>query len=311
MNKEKHHTSFSPYSEDETKRNVKINIKVSADNTNPKEMVQELANRFSDKQKYENEIYDIVELEKNEDEIRAIKMAQEGFNEFFSGLGLPIIEFDISKIHILSQQEFDEKINLIDQKQSAGKYAFGHIYCIRGDEFDNFLHKLVHELVHKSSFYFLSVDASLNETHIRQKQSGLSYNKGKNNHLFNGLNEAVTELITIDIWQIIAKNNNFQSEKEGLIHHVSYYPQIIVLEELLDNISNGDKEFKEEMMKDIYRANYNGNYSFLREFEKRHKGSIKILREMEDSNESALETAKKLKLKEAQERVTKIIKMKQ
>ena len=299
MFKEKSRVSFSPYSVDETKKNIKIAVSASTDDGSKSEkMAQKMAGYFSDV--YKNEVYGVVDLEKNQSEIEAIKMAQEGLNEFFNDLKLRGMQFDLSEIHILSEQEFDEKINLIDQKKSGGKYSFGHIYCIR-DEFINFLHKLVHELAHTFSFYYLSVDSSLDETHINMRQSGLSYSKNNDNHLFNGLNEAVTELITTEVLKKIVKNNNFKSkEKDELINTIDYYPQVLVLKELVDEISGEDDDFKEELMKKIYRGSYNGDYAFLKEFEKRHKGSIKILREMGTEDEHALEAVKKLHLKKAQ-----------
>lgn len=306
MRNEKSFVSFTPYSDEETKKNIKIKIDATAGTVlDSEELAQEMAEHYSNDYKKEN--YNVVELEKNNEEIKAIEMAQKGFDKYFDYLKLPRIKIDPNLIHILTKEEFDKSINSIYQTKAGGKFSYGHVYCIR-DKFSSFLHKLVHELVHNSSYYYLDINSSSDKTSVKMRQSGLTYTNNNEEHLFIGLNEATTELITLEILKIISDGNSFKKEEnDELINPVSYYPQILVLEGLLDEIAGEDKEFKNTVMINIYKANYNGNYDFLKEFEKRHNGSIKILREMKEGNESALDASKKLKLKKIQKIIEQLI----
>lgn len=278
---------FSPYPEEEGKKNVEIRINNSSEADNTSGKTQEIAKEFLDANMYKNESFNVHELEKNNEELEAIEMIQLGFNDFLEEYDLPKIDFNIENIHILSPEEYNEKFS-----DNDGSFAFGHVYCKRGDK-QYLLKTLVHELVHKTSFYRVDIEITDDNLYLDSKKSGLGINNNKK--IFAGLNEAITERIASDILERIAEQNDYsEEEKENLLDRVSYFPQIVLLMELISKISKEDEVDGDELFKSIVQGAYYGNHAFLKHFEKNQKGLTKILAEMGTEKADAVSVAKKI-----------------
>lgn len=284
--KKENFSHFYPYPEGEGKKNVEIRVN-NLSKKPTSEGTQEAVDMFLNAKEYNRE--DIIgsELEKNDEELKMIKIAQDGINDFLLEYGLTSINFDINNIHIFSDYIYEKKIG-----KTRGIFKHGHVYMRRSDE--EFLKTLVHELIHKTSFYRVDVDIEDEGLYFENTRTGLGMARGDNKK-FVGINEAITERIASDVLERIAEQNNYsEKDKEELLGTMSYIPQVTFLMELINKISKERGIESNQIFREIVQGMYFGKYTYLKEFEKKHKGISKILANIGLDKEDLIEASKKI-----------------
>ena len=307
MSIEKIHRSFAPYSSEgeDDKKNQTIKI-TSLNDEGATMRVNRATADFS--LHYKNNVFDVSDLEKTEEEKHMISMAQTAFDKLFEDMKLLPQKFKESEIHIVDENEYAEKIQDHGKEKTFGKFSFGHVYCIRGDRRE-FLRVLVHELAHKASYYGLAVNVGNAVYDIALRKTGLTSQGRGEKRLFEGMNEAVTELIAKDILRRICEDNNFSEEDKRylIMEMTSYLPQVLVVTGLTNKLADNDRYLAGKLLADFFRSYFNGDYSFFKEIEKKQSGATKIMREMGTKDEDALIAAKRLSLPESEKIIRKII----
>lgn len=268
-------------------------------NAETREAEEELRRKFEDMPA--PEMYDINSLEKSEFEKQAETEALEALNIFLTEIGLPAAKINTENIHIVSSEDYKEKIQ--DDPSERGKTIFRQVYIQRNPNEVSFLSDLTHEVAHAASATSVQIEQTVNKNettrNITLKRSGLSFrpDKSKDTINFEGINEAVTEMISLIIRNIMARTTKLIDgpEKKELKTRAAYGHLISLLEKLVDLVAETPDKIMETQT-ELCRNYITGTYSFFQKLEKIKPGANKLLLEMGKEKKDALRVAKKLGL---------------
>ena len=240
----------------------------------------------------------VDDLPKTDIERTLVAETSAAANEVLQGQGLPGSPISDARVHVLTDAEFEATIG----RGCRGKCAYGHVYLRRQDDLTNFAHELTHEIAHLISFLAIRVTAETRpdghrDLQILPRRSGLSLyglDPAEEDPLFNGLNEAVTEIIAHEIRAALAVSSKILSADgcQQLIKTWVYLPQIKLIWHLLDRLqaAGGDSDPGRELLQDYFA----GTSRFLNRLYAADPGALRLLRTMGTRASDAFGAADKL-----------------
>jgi len=258
------------------------------------------------------EVIDLEILEKNKEEKEAIQELNVIVGDFFEEAGFERLSLEEECVHIVSSESFDE-----NRKSSSSEAFFkdGHIYIPRTGNVVDFVCSLSHEMMHDFSYLKTKAGVKIKENDeivfVNIKRRGYGLHTAKHGTLGVGITEGMCELMTIPIRKRYVERNNIEGTEKEKMRRLSYYPQILVLEDVF-RILDGDNEEESDSYYKFIRGYLFGERDALSEISKKfiktgRKNGLKILFEMGGDSESAFETAKRLNLKNAEGEIGKFI----
>ena len=229
------------------------------------------------------------ELNKTPEQFRFIKDANAWIGREFTELEIedpPIVAQEL--IHYLPEEEYKKlgkrQSKTIGVSFSLENTAYVNISaCNRLQLFKTTLHEMIHLVSAKAVF----VDPK--KATISPYRIGYDVEHGKS--FFHGLNEAVVDKMTLEIlkknWGELEKSFSV-SEEETENNPVTYYHDyMLILETIIDDLSEHTKENPEEIWKDFKMGLLTGELMGLRKIERVYgKGGLRILSLMGQSNDS-------------------------
>lgn len=241
------------------------------------------------------------ELVPTEFERRATDEAQVAMTTILARLNLPRIEVPSSRIHILEDAEFREKISA----RAEGKTIFGHVYLRREEDRVSYCRILSHEFGHAASFYGLQVVQEADaprQPQMWERRAGLVFKpetkEQESSVYFNGLNEGTTELIAMDSRRLMVPVSTLldEDQKRELLA-MNEYPQWVTVTRCLTELVAQRESMSPSQVRDILYTDYlTGSYVFLRLLEKMQRGSVRLLRLAGSDPTSAIKLAADLNL---------------
>jgi len=220
-----------------------------------------------------NNIFDVKSLRHNSFEKRAIQDTIKATNRVLKRLSFPRIYISSNQFIILDRKEYETRV--ADNEFNGGKFSYGFVYLIRNKNKIKFLHDLTHEISHFVSFYGLSVTEIEDLRKMNLAKSGYSEKKDEP-YLFDGLNEAATELFSLQIKEILG---DFYQLPKNI---TSQYPeQVIIVEKLISSVKN-----KDLLMKLLFKSYIDGSEDFLDLMESEIPGSREHLKMLQADEKS-------------------------
>ncbi|MFA7050255.1 MAG: hypothetical protein WC164_04085 [Patescibacteria group bacterium] len=232
------------------------------------------------------QIFDIEPLSWNDFEKNIIKKILESSYCVLEINQIKPIKVYEEQIIILSKDDYDSKIAL--GPDEAGRCSNGYLYICRNEDQVVFIHNLAHELSHLLSFYSLEIKERGKRRFINMKQSGYSIYGSRGASFYSGLNEAVTDLcakLFLDYFLDGNENLFTRMERKNIVNYFSYPYHVALIETLI---------FPEEddlLAYAFFESYFTGANCFFEILERRKPGLLDILKNMNASEESALESA--------------------
>lgn len=232
-----------------------------------------------------------VGIEKTKEQKEIIKDCIKYIQDEYDALGIDdVFDIDINHIHILPSDIYF----ILMRKDGVGIYNYqnDNIFLNASDvsSIIRFYPIVLHEMIHKAQVrkILLKPDTERNNS-FTYSLSGVGYlyfdekeKVGSDNLRF--FNEAVTEMTVNEIGKknrekIIKKYKITQKQIDTLDDIGPAYPEFISLVNLiLDRISEGDENKRNEVWNNIKRGQFTGDLMHLREIEKFFgKGSLRVL----------------------------------
>ncbi len=242
-----------------------------------------------------SEIYGVKNLIWNKRENRAVEHVLKSLAFVLKELKLSPMTIDHHHIHILSKKEYFRHF----RKESTGKFEFGHIYIPRSTGKCHFLISLAHELAHLASFYGLQINITYNnqlkrfQDEIILRYCGLNFsNQANTKDYFLGVNEAVAEIFSNLILLTYSQKHPLTPEdKKYLSEPQSYIAHILILRKIFEKNFSSQRN-RRFIFQQLLKNYITGKHTVLKKLPKNIQN---ILSEMKPADESAYETAKKLK----------------
>jgi hypothetical protein len=209
-----------------------------------------------------HDVYEVRDLKKIKKEIVLITLLLDEYNKVLKWLHCKPLNIPIANIHIISEYEYNKKIRIPNgNKGSAGNYVHGHCYLSRGDK--KFLNILAHELAHMVGLTVLHSVITKSITH-NPLQIGMSRRVGDCCWQYNGLNEALTEVIGQEIANRAMKTGQVPSMYITNELNAKAYPaQVCILEHLIKRAISPSCSL-EDIKKTLVRLYITGNYKYLK-----------------------------------------------
>lgn len=186
------------------------------------------------------ELYDVSSLSFNNIENDLISKILRVCKKLFEINNVKPIVVNKQQIIILNQNVFKRKI--LNNDNETGKCSSGYVYVCRNNNIPVFLSELAHELSHLFSFYSLLIKEEYGKRYINVYRLGYYFKDG-DDVKYNGLNEAVTELLSKVILKELFKtypdvlNAN---EKDEALNYYGYPYYVALLEEIIFNLDNSN-----------------------------------------------------------------------
>lgn len=250
--------------------------------------------------------YEKYEVEKTEKELAIINRLNEAAKALLEDLGLPPLTISDKAVHIINVSKYKETFN------SAAHHINGNIFVTRegGDE-TWFINNLSHEITHDLGYH-------LNNLHLSKKESGdinintneaiknFIHNTAEGGYVGSGFTEGMTEIISRGIrraYSDVARVG--PKQRQELDKYNCYQPQILVLEDIFDLINPNNPDEALYLFAKAYITGDQKIYKVISDKfrEKGIKDGLKILMQMLKNPASAIATAKKLQLKQAEKNI--------
>lgn len=218
------------------------------------------------------------QIEKTEFERQAIKAAVEALNFVLVDLQLPPVEFSEQRFYFLDAKAYQTMFGDDD----IGRYKYGRAFIKRRTDQVSLVCTLTHELAHFVSYNSVVINHSRkgNEDLLKYTwyyRSGLGFlpepEKAKKVY-FWGLNEAVTEMLAVEIRRALIKNSALFKgvEAERLTSEVHSYNSVVKLVLELISLVGHSPENKSNLRRELFKNFITGRYTFLKKLEKYHRG---------------------------------------
>ncbi len=229
-----------------------------------------------------------------------LKATEEVLREIRLGNVGKYITLRSEDIHILKREEFD-RIDALEEEEdgkeitpSDGFARFGSVYMPHleeSSEFD-FAMTLSHEVAHTISRLSFSFKHEQGKLEIIPKAVGMRRDMPEGEDKFDGLNEAVNELLATKIREKYIQRAKKTSYLPKDLVELRAYPEAIwVLEEVLQRTA-GDKKYN--VLNQLFRDHITGVDTVLKVLAEKKPKIYDALRDMGTKPEDALEVAKKL-----------------
>ncbi len=233
------------------------------------------------------ELYKVSSLVCNNFEKNVIAKILDISKNIFKINSLKPIKVHKKQIIILDRDVMVDKI--VDSNKENGKCSNGYIYVCRNNNKSVFISDLSHELAHLHSFYSLGIIEQGESRCIETIRLGYSLKKSDVNYLYDGLNEAVT-----DLWSKVILRELFraypeiltENEKKKALKYYAYPYHVTLLEEIIFNMTRGNV-----LVWPLFKSYFDGSSCFLDLLEKELLLSLEPIKKMTNQKESALKTA--------------------
>lgn len=263
------------------------------------------------------QLYDVTETAKTTFEKQCIQGANHALAEELKAMRVAPMVVAIGKFHIISPEEFTAKIP--SRREAIGYTEAGHIYIPRTRDRVRMLGTICHELSHAASYNELWVGIRKDEkmgmmAYVDTRRAGPAFTQkplskmhdpetqdGENDPMnFTAFNEGVTEMFSLNLMDRVLQTKLITNPKEiqHAQQHLSYQPFVILIIELLKDLSEGRNMQYALLMGELFKNYITGDYSVMKKLSQKHKGAVKMLFEMR-TYENALEMARALNLDRA------------
>jgi hypothetical protein len=253
---------------------------------------------------------DVYEAPKTRPESMAIRRLNDAAARVFAKYGLPSITMDPGLVHLIDKEIYDELIRTGQIENSNGVYADGHLYQKKKSTITHIVESLSHEMAHWFAYHRRNV--SVQDTGDRRRvtieratRGGFQQDSKKYVNLGVGLNEALTEIVSLDLKKDYTRHADLTpKERDYLNSHHSYVPQVMLVHKLCEALEPDDPDMIMEKLKLGYLRGDAEIMQYLQHKIPKVLGKqdgLKILLHMGTKAEDALETAKALKLQSAVE----------
>lgn len=211
-------------------------------------------------------------------------------------------------IHVLEDAEFAAKLGMT----FGGKSIYRHAYLRRNRPPGIFLHDASHELSHGIAYLtveFLQAGrADEPDLLMRARRNGLTVNAFRDAGVwmaYNGLNEGVTDMLAHRAAVRVAVDGDISlssDQRQEAAQYWSYFPAVCVVAALIHRLGPSfgrPEDARDQLLRDYLT----GSTVFLRALNRFRPGAAKILAAMATDTDSAVETAARLDLPEALDRM--------
>lgn len=242
------------------------------------------------------------ELAKTAEETRAIGLSLDALNAVRRGLGLDGVRLDRDHIHVVCEFEFCRRWGGYRQAFTES----GHVYLPRSFMLLYFLQHLTHELVHLSSFKAVidpSRDKDLAVRYMSDGFSRVSRQGGEARRLFVAFDEAVTELIALEVRKLVAASGILKPELAEVLANDRTYESAVVLVQELIELAGPDPETARRR---LFRDYFGRTDLFLRTLARTRPQATACLRNAVGAND-VLTAAATLGLDSAAERIKRLM----
>lgn len=251
-----------------------------------------------------NEIYNVSSVSWNDFESWVIAKILNISNYTLRVNGMKHIKVHEKQIIILEKDLFINKVADIDEQ--GGKCSYGYIYVCRDQNKVKFLSDLAHELSHLLSYYSLLISEIKGERSIsiKKRKTGYSMFCEDDNLLYDGLNEAVTELWSkVILEQLFRMHPGIlpESQKEEALNYYAYPYHVPLLKEIIFNITKDNV-----LVWPLFKSYFNGSSCFFDLLEKELPSSIDLIKKMTKEDKSAFKIAEVIGGRSLVEKITNI-----
>lgn len=245
------------------------------------------------------------ESEKTAEELQMIDSITSYLDEELRGLDLPGYDIDPRRIHFVNKSALREYVLPGDDGALAFCNKFGTIFLDKevratfGKE--EFFDALLHEMIHSASMKKFYIDAE------RSERSGIGtgyvtsrFAGGEMHEHFRGLNEGITEVLTM---QIIQKNSAAIEKKFGINQKdfdevpSGYVEYLDLCMEIMEKIAKKQERPPKEVWRDFRRGMFSGEMMHLRAVEETFgAGALRMLAAIESRVEADVSDGRAIRL---------------
>lgn len=258
--------------------------------------------------------YEVRDLKKKSFEKESIRVVEKATNNLLVRYGFDPIVIPNANVHIMDPQDFREQVmakNTGFLIESSGYALLNHIYIPRIDSHRHFAATLAHETAHIASFTKRDIYVQHDEmggtvAKLSTRRMGhATGNTRKANELpvgqplkFSGLNEAVTDYFALQIKKEIVAMGTLinKADRDLFLNDNGYQFHIELILEMLERLAGGDKARQAKLAGEILINHINGDYTVLKKLSQWNKLAPKLLFDMNESTDSVLFVADKLRL---------------
>lgn len=253
----------------------------------------------------------VIDCQPSEQERLVIATAREAIRRETARLGSERGPLADDFIHILDDFEFTMKLGLV-----GGKSHLRHSYLRRDREPHVLLHDALHELTHSSAFlhvHFRQFERKYAPPAIyllprRAGSSFVAFRGIRHTRItYSGLDEAVTDMLAHRMASRLAAEcctGALPPETViGAAKYWAYFPAACVAAALIHRLGPLFGGRPEDARDQLFRDYFTGTTGFLRALNRYRPGATKVLAAMTAGVDSVVETAKRLGLSEALDRL--------
>jgi hypothetical protein len=214
-----------------------------------KEQVMKYFDRVFDNQKSLEGLLEDKEVEKTMDEIKIISLSNKITNDLREKYGLPPFDVPFKNIHIVDRKKWSDVLARVKLDRNVSGFYGGHLQGIVVKETNSNLETfslILHEMIHFKSYNALQIVESKDKSDKKAKQYrvGLEMRSRRddNKGYFININEAVTELLTMELMKKNMSNPLFKNEAEKTKELNKEYYNDLSGDTFLIKIAKLDKE---------------------------------------------------------------------
>lgn len=222
------------------------------------------------------------EQQKTEEEIKMIQTVNEFIAEEFKRLEIqePFIPIDPEQVHLLSRETYQRKFDMATDDGSAHPVSH-EVYIVKDDFSRNYLFStLLHEILHMASHQKFYADTD--NHNIYDYRVGYRLRNQKEEDLFRGFNEIMTDFTLFKIWgrhrdDLEAKLSFTKDEANNTA--VAYFVRYkSLLDDILKRVAEHRNEKPEQTADRFSKGMFTGEMMHLRDVEKVYgENAIEVL----------------------------------
>ena len=221
------------------------------------------------------------ELEKSPEFLLVIKKIEEYLNEELASMGLPSIEVDPRRIHLLGEKDMEEQLQAADLNGQYNPLKDRVVVKEAGSRLQKYKSTL-HESVHRAAYRMFSANKEIKKIDtVRGGYLAANPSDEADHEHFRGLDEAVVDRIVSEILdghkqELIDTLHITDEERQ---QPVRYYREYMgILSGIINKIAAQKDESADVVWKRFKKGEFTGEMMHLRDVEEAYgKGSLRIL----------------------------------